>query len=487
MQRLVVRHYLLIIFVSALLVRVGFYYLFLANNPIVLAYDCGQYHAVAQQLANGLGFINPDGSPHLYRLPGYPLFLALCYRLLGWGYHGALAVQVVLASCIPVLGFYLARLLLPQVALVPYVVAGVLTIHPGLLIFSGLVMSETLFLLMFLLFLLLYVRLLQRPAQYWYAACGAGVVFGLASLIRPVGLPLIIVLLVGLLWRCLRIKLSDDPHGSIRWPLVLSAREARVSKDRPALTTSRSLYTLIFRIGISIGLLVGWLAVVGYWVLRNALLTGVWCLHTLTGPHLLNHGAARVVAAAAPCSYVQAQKVVQQQLGHALAQAKQQRGHELSSPEVCQVMEALAVHTLWQHPWQAVKLGAVNVTKTVLSLYSSELLCIDAGGALPSYDPGRGWSAAIKRFVAPTVHNRWIVWVIYSEILLHLLLLFGCIGYGYQLARGRWPLVPSLLMLSLIALFVALSCLCGFARLRLPIEPFLVVMAAAFYTSSKTT
>jgi hypothetical protein len=193
------------------------------------------------------------------------------------------------------------------------------------------------------------------------------------------------------------------------------------------------------------------------------------------------------VAAATPCSYIQAQATLQRQLGHALAKAKQLRGHELSSPEACQVMEELAVRTLWQYPWQTVKLGAVNATKTMFSLYSSELLCIDAGGALPSYDPGRGWSATIKRFVAPVVHNRWIVWVIYSEMLLHLFLLFGCIGYGYQLVRGRWPLVPSLLMLILIAMFVALSCLCGFARLRLPIEPFLVIMAAAFYTSSKTT
>jgi hypothetical protein len=115
------------------------------------------------------------------------------------------------------------------------------------------------------------------------------------------------------------------------------------------------------------------------------------------------------------------------------------------------------------------------------------LLCIDAGGALPSYDPGRGWTSAVKRFVSPTVHNGWIVWIIYVEIVLHLLILLGCIGYGYQLLRGRWPLVPSLLMFGLVLIFIALSCLCGFARLRLPVELFLVIMAAAFYTSSKTT
>lgn len=447
MQRLSLRSFLLIMFVSALFVRIGFYYVFLVNNSIALAYDSGHYHAVALQVAQGLGFTNLDGTPHLYRLPGYPLFLALCYRLLGWGYHGALAVQVVLASCIPLLGFYLTRLLLPQAVIASYVVACVLTVHPGLLIFSGLVMSETLFLVLFLLFLLLYVQLLQQPVQSVFAVCGAGVLLGFASLIRPVGLPLVMVLMVGLLWRWWHTG------GWLR----------------------------------SFGFFAGWFAVVGCWMLRNVLLTGVWCLHTLSGPHLLNHGAARVMAASTPCSYVQAQVVLQKQLSEALAQTKQVKGHALSSPEVCQVMEGLAVRTLWHHPWQVVKLGVVNAIKTVFSLYSSELLCIDAGGALPSYDSGHGWTAAVKRFVMPAVHNGWIVLIIYAEMLLHLLLLLGCIGYGYQLLRGRWPLVPSLLMLSLIAIFVALSCLCGFARLRLPVELFLVVMASAFYTSSKTT
>ena len=44
----------------------------------------------------------------------------------------------------------------------------------------------------------------------------------------------------------------ECPHGSIRWPLALSARAARVSKGRPALTTSGHLSYLIFRIGINL-------------------------------------------------------------------------------------------------------------------------------------------------------------------------------------------------------------------------------------------
>jgi hypothetical protein len=48
----------------------------------------------------------------------------------------------------------------------------------------------------------------------------------------------------------LKIKLLYGPHGSIRWPLVLSARKARVSKDRPALTTSGPIITRFSGIGI---------------------------------------------------------------------------------------------------------------------------------------------------------------------------------------------------------------------------------------------
>jgi hypothetical protein len=48
----------------------------------------------------------------------------------------------------------------------------------------------------------------------------------------------------------LKIKLLYGPYGSIRWPFVLSARTARVSKDRPALTTNGPLIVTFSRNGI---------------------------------------------------------------------------------------------------------------------------------------------------------------------------------------------------------------------------------------------
>jgi 4-amino-4-deoxy-L-arabinose transferase-like glycosyltransferase len=427
--------FLLLLFVGAFCVRFLFFRAFLQHNPIQLAYDSGHYHTIACSVVQGKGISNPDGSPHFYRLPGYPLFLAACYWLGGGSVERMLVLQQILASCIPLLVFVLFLQLFPGAYIGAWAAACVAVVHPGFLILSGLVMSETLFVFLLLVFLILFFISWSRPHAVSYV-CGAGLLLGITSLVRPVG--------IWLLALCIIILLCRPLHWSTR------------------------LFQALCFFGT-------WLIPVGWWVLRNFLHTGVFFLHTFSGPHLLNHGAVRIFASACHIPYAQAQRRVYDDL-----RPKKSLLHEW---EWSPAAEHYAFICLIEHPWYACKLCCVNIFKTIFSLYASELLCIDSGGVLPSYDAGRSYKEMVLRFVAPSVHNKWIIPMIYGEIILHLLILLGAFGWCVMSVVNPRCITPQLYsMFALSSILILLSCVCGFARLRLPVEPFFIMLAMSFWS-----
>jgi 4-amino-4-deoxy-L-arabinose transferase-like glycosyltransferase len=435
------KRFLLCLFVGALILRVVFFYCFLRNNPLQLAYDSGHYHAVATAVSQGHGFVNADGSPHFYRLPGYPLFLATCYKLFNYQVALTLLAQCVVASLIPLLAFGISLLLFPGAVVLARCVALVCAVHPGFLIFSGLVMSETLFVLAFLLFIIFFIASLQRGSSAY--ACGAGIMLGCASLIRPVGAFLFIVSMTA-------IFLYTVP-----W-------------------RTKFLQSLFFLFGMGIGC--------GPWLMRNFLLTGSLFLQTFSGPHLLNHGASRVLMYAHHTSYAQAQKMAYHDIDNLVHSASCILGGKIDEVERSRLVERYAFATLLQHPLPTLKLCVSNVCKTLFSLYAAELLCIDAQGVLPPYDANRTLRSMILRFIAPSVHNLWLIPLIYGEIFLNFFLLVGIFGWFLMVLRKRYEVSGNLMIvLALSSVIIALSCVCGFARLRLPVEPFFIMLAMMFW------
>ncbi|MFA5306975.1 MAG: glycosyltransferase family 39 protein [Candidatus Babeliales bacterium] len=431
--------FLLSIFVFSLIIRFIFFKAFLANNPIKLGYDSGHYHAVAYSIVQGNGVSNPDGSPHFYRLPGYPLFLATCYSMFGINTDRALMTQLVLSSCIPLLVYVLALQLFPGVYAVAYVSTFLTALHPGFLILSGLVMSETPFIVFLLAFLILFFISWHSARKFLWTS-GAGLMLGFASLVRPVGTWLMIICLITLAVQ------------NYRWA------------------------TSIKQILIFMG---AWFIPVGLWLLRNFCITGLFFLSTFSGAHLLNHGAVRVTASAYHISYIEAQKMVHDELAQRVT----------SSSEIVWAYEAehYARARLMLYPWQTFKLCVINIIKTVCSLYAAELLCIDAGGVLPSYDATRSYKDIIGRFIGPSVHNRLIIPLIYAEIFLQLIILLGVLGWVVAGVRRKLCILPQhIFVIMMMGTFVSLSCLCGFARLRLPVEPFFIMLSVSFWSSVGT-
>ena len=145
--------FLLGLLALSLIVRVLFFGGYLAKNERFVHDDSHEYHMMATQLAAGQGYNTPQGTPYVYRLPGYPLFLSLCYRLLGVSRVSALWVQVALAAVIPLLIFLLSLVLFPGYVLLAQAASLWSALSIGFVLHAGSLMSESLFIIFLLLFL----------------------------------------------------------------------------------------------------------------------------------------------------------------------------------------------------------------------------------------------------------------------------------------------------------------------------------------------
>jgi len=173
---------LLWLFVAALIVRLLF-------NAVVIGMevptqdtfsDWKEYDLVGLSLASGTGF-TIYGQPYLIHPPGYPLFLGVLYLLFGHSYAAVKVAQSLLGALTCVLILLIGeRVFTKRVGLVAAAIAAV---YPHLVYYTGLLMSEVLF--VFLSTLFLYALAMLRENFTLRRMAFAGVILGLASLTRP--------------------------------------------------------------------------------------------------------------------------------------------------------------------------------------------------------------------------------------------------------------------------------------------------------------
>jgi 4-amino-4-deoxy-L-arabinose transferase-like glycosyltransferase len=434
------------LFIVALLVRIVAIAGYFQYNPCMLLYDAGHYHALAVRLTQGLGYVGADGASYFYRLPGYPLFLAACYNFFGEHPIAALCVQAFVGALIPIILFFLTRLIFKDAPAVGYLAAFVCCVHTGYIIYAGLVMSETLFAFLFILFCLVFFHALENKGRAIYQGLLfgiAGLILGLASLVRPVG---IFVLLLGI--------------GYIFFFYHRLVAE---------------------KILASVAISVGWLAVVGVWLLRNFLITGYLFFHTLSGPHFINHVAIKLEMAHEHCSYVQARDHVYHLVEQKIQEQVTQKNRPLLEIEECLVMEKEAARYMAKNYCAALKLFCENIIKTACALYSSELLVIEAQGTLPNYEAGTCWINKVKKFLIPAGMSWLICWWIWYEIFIWMLIALGCSGFLIASLGDKKRMKIVVQVIPFVVLFLGISLACGFARFRLPIEHFLIMLASKFW------
>ena len=181
----------LIIFFLALLVRVGYAFLFV-EPEYLFTEDQTLYIKLAQQFPDS-GFLSLTSE----RMPGYPLFIVSIYSIFGEVIWSVILIQILLDSISCVVIALMAKSLFGK----GFWIAGVLSVvNLNMMILSASVLTDTLFLFLFILFIFSLLQYLQNERTRWLVLL---VLFiSLATLVRPSSYYLLPILLIGLVvWR----------------------------------------------------------------------------------------------------------------------------------------------------------------------------------------------------------------------------------------------------------------------------------------------
>jgi beta-galactosidase len=165
---------LLCILGTGLIVRVAAIALF---HPPIFS-DQIDYVALGRSLAHGGGY-SLDGHPTAFRPPGYPLLLAFSFSLFGESLLPVRAAQACadLLSCFLV--YVLGRKLFSE--RVGLIGAGIFALFPVQILYVPIIMSETVFTTL----LVMYLVLCADGTSSWKQGVLAGIVLGAGALVRP--------------------------------------------------------------------------------------------------------------------------------------------------------------------------------------------------------------------------------------------------------------------------------------------------------------
>ena len=193
----------IVLFVLALAIRSLASVLLGISGP--LSGDEPEYYRPAVSLAQGTGYSmvpqqSHDGQlrPTAYRMPGPAGILAAVFLMLGPGITLGRIISLVMSSLsAPLLYLYARRF----VSFPSAIIAGLAcTLYPTHVYYSLSLMSEPYFIPALLLALLLTVHACES-GQNWFSGL-AGLAWGGATMMRPHGLPLAMLVAAYLTWKC---------------------------------------------------------------------------------------------------------------------------------------------------------------------------------------------------------------------------------------------------------------------------------------------
>ena len=235
------KFFLIFVFITSFLVRALFFIVFVQKDKNCwVCTDSAEYHSIAVNVAQGEGIKKGDGELNFRRLPGYPIFLATVYKFFENNVNKALWLQILISSLVPVLMFYLLLVFFPSSFLLAKIVSLFSVFNLGFILYSGMLLSDSLFLLIFLLFCLYFFSSFKNFS--YKRIFFAGILLGALSLVRPVGHYLLLITTI------LVLLLSFD---------------------------------FIKKVKASFLFFLGWFLIVFWWLLRNWIFTGYLFFHKI--------------------------------------------------------------------------------------------------------------------------------------------------------------------------------------------------------------
>lgn len=440
------KKFLIFLFIFSFVLNLLFFKFFLKPNKDYIRGDSPFYIQVAQDFIGKETL--PIDVPVYIRVPGYSLFLSGCFWMFGDDIVNSLLLQIFLASFIPILIFFLSLTLFPTNILLAKISAFLMAINFGTILYSGFVMSEILFMLFFLMFLILFFSNFElffckekfRVVSY-KKIFFAGVFLGISSLIRPVGF-FIIMAAVFLIF-------------------------------------FSSLF-LSQKIKLTILLFLGWFFIVFFWLLKNFLLTGEIFFNSMPGSHFVYYLGSDICSKAKGCDFVTARENLKEEWRFEILKKEMKVGRKLNEIQKCKIAENIVFKYCKKYPVQAVQMYFLNIFKTIFGFHSSVLIC-KYSSSFPSYDTHTSIWLKLKSYLAPKVKNKFFIFLIYYELIFLIMMYLGFLGCCFYLFNNKMLLCEFLKTLPLIFVFIFLTIGSGVARLRFPVEPFLIIFAAYFW------
>ncbi len=429
MRSLPFKRALLLIFILALTARAGVLVAILPDSErAVLGSDTDQYLQVASILHEDgrVGIITSTGfRPEIIRTPGYPVFLALFMPVWGTRPLGAVIVtQVILGALIAVGVAVLAnRLFTSSIGLA----AGLIyALAPISIVLSGFAYTETLFTALLVSGVLLLIE--GQDHNKWLLSLLSGLIFGLATLTRSVGLyifPLLVVFLM----------LRGEIKNTWRQALVM---------------------------------VTAFILLVGGWMARNNFYYDRYSLTVISDLNLYYYNAASLEAHRQGISIDESRKMLNERLADTPGDGTRWPANREGT---------IAREIIFAHPLAFAWYNGVDALNGLRPGFSFMLKLVNHVD--DDYDPIRVFMGGDFSAMLDTLRSQDVGIVLvelYMLLFVILLVIGACAGAVILLIRRRWDEV---VLLGLIpALLLYLPGLASNARFRAPTEPLLAILAA---------
>ncbi len=170
------RRWTLLVIAVALTVRLAWAVALMPREP---SFDERRYIQHAARFSEGQGYVGEDGKPTAFWPAGYPMALAAAYKLLGQSKLAGVSLQIALAIATCLLVSLLGSATFGPAA--GRLAALMLALYPTHVFYSTLHLSEPLFAFL----LTAAVILLLQSLRSWRYVLPAGLLLGLAMLVRP--------------------------------------------------------------------------------------------------------------------------------------------------------------------------------------------------------------------------------------------------------------------------------------------------------------
>lgn len=471
-------HYLTL-FALAFAVRAGVFYFYIAPAERYCQPDTGDYHFTAITMNKGLGMHRLDGRPFFWRTPGYPLYLSAFYdknqqispKFSDYqeSHHAAIWFQIFVCSLLPLLFFALAFTLTNSIV-IAWIMALIGTFHMGFVLASTFLLTDALASILFILFLIFFYKGFCWPEEQKLEETSE------AKKNQP-GKPRYRLFI----WAALML-------AAYTWLRPMGQFVAIIAAILPLFST------LGWKIKLKqIALFLGVFALTIFpWFLRNYQLTGHWFFCPLFGLYLNSFNAPKILARTADIPLTEAHKRLQHDAGYYIAKEQERAALEGSGRVVVDELVCLesALPIIFEHPGYFFYDWFVEVCKTTFDLYASQLVAFAANCF--RWDPIVEYlDEKIEKALWTQPMEWWMRLLAWLEFLSSLVVWAGILA-------GLWLFIIRALYIKNSSLFHSYGYLWlktglligavlmqtggfGYARLRLPVEPLMLILGITFW------